>query len=128
MMLKEAVMVKVMIVDDSMFMRNNLCKLLTQNGYETVTAADGQQAVNAYRLDKPDLVLMDITMPVMNGMDALAQIRLLDPAARVIMLTALDQQLIAARAVHMGAKDFLVKPVPPAMLLMALKKVAGKVN
>ena len=121
-------MSKVMIVDDSMFMRNTLCKLLTQNGYETVTAADGQQAVNAYRSDKPDLVLMDITMPVMNGMDALAQIRILDPHARVIMLTALDQQLIAARAVHMGAKDFLVKPVPPAMLLMVLKKVAGKVN
>ncbi|MBN1890866.1 MAG: response regulator, partial [Thermoflexales bacterium] len=110
-------MSKVMIVDDSMFMRNNLCKLLTQNGYETVTAADGQQAVDAYRSSKPDLVLMDITMPVMNGMDALAQIRILDPQAQVIMLTALDQQLIAARAVHMGAKDFLVKPVPPAMLL-----------
>lgn len=118
-------MSKVMIVDDSIFMRNTLFKLLSQNGYEIIMAANGLQAVDAYRSDKPDMVLMDITMPVMNGMDALAKIRQLDPAARVIMLTALDQQLIAARAVHMGAKDFLVKPVPQAALLAALKKVAG---
>ena len=115
-------MSKVMIVDDSLFMRNHLSKLLTQHGYETIMAEDGEEAVKIYRSSRPDAVLMDITMPKMNGMDALVEIRQFDPAACVIMVTALDQQLVAARAVHMGAKDFLVKPVLPAKVLSALQK------
>jgi two-component system chemotaxis response regulator CheY len=66
---------------------------------------------------------MDIIMPGMNGVDALVEIRQLDSRAKVIMLTALDQQLVAAQALHMGAKEFLVKPVPPTRLLLALQKV-----
>jgi two-component system chemotaxis response regulator CheY len=116
-------MPKVMIVDDSLFMRNHLEKLLSDHGYETVSAEDGEQAVKVYRTTRPDVVLMDITMPKMNGMDALVEIRQLDPRSRVIMLTALDQQLVAARAVHMGARDFLVKPVLPTKLLLTLQKV-----
>lgn len=119
-------MPKVMIVDDSTFIRNRLEKLLTERGYETVVAKDGQQAVDAYPVSKPDVVLMDITMPEMNGMDALAKIRLLDPEARVIILTALDQRLVAVRAIHMGAKDFLVKPVLPGKLLSSLQKALGE--
>lgn len=115
-------MPKVMIVDDSLFMRNHLTKLLGEHGYDTVMAEDGLQAVKIYRMARPDVVLMDITMPHMNGMDALAEIRQYDLRARVIMLTALDQQLVAARAVHMGAKDFLVKPVPASRLLIAIQK------
>jgi two-component system chemotaxis response regulator CheY len=115
-------MPKVLIVDDSMFIRNHLNKLLSKQGYTTVMAEDGDQAVRLYHSTHPDVVLMDITMPTMNGLDALAQIRLSDPRARVIMLTALDQQMIAARAVHMGAMDYLVKPVPPGKLLSSLKK------
>jgi two-component system chemotaxis response regulator CheY len=119
-------MAKVMIVDDSKFILNRLQKLLSERGYQTVMAENGVQAVETYSTDRPDVVLMDITMPKMNGMDALAKIRLLDPAARVIMLTALDQQLIATRAVHLGASDFLVKPVLPGKLLTALKKALGE--
>jgi two-component system chemotaxis response regulator CheY len=115
-------MPKVMIVDDSEFIRNRLAKLLGEHGYETIQAADGEQAVQAYPTTRPDVVLMDITMPRLNGMDALAQIRMTDPRARVIMLTALDQKLVAARAVHMGARDFLVKPVLPGKLLLVLNK------
>jgi two-component system chemotaxis response regulator CheY len=117
---------KVMIVDDSKFIQNRIEKLLNDHGYETVVASNGAQAVTTYPSARPDAVIMDITMPEMNGMDALVKIRMLDPRARVIMLTALDQNLIAARAVHMGAKDFLVKPVLPGKLLMVLKKVLEK--
>ncbi len=116
-------MPKVLIVDDSLFMRNHLVKLLGEHGYDTVQAENGLEAVKTYRASRPDAVLMDITMPEMNGMDALVEIRQLDSRAKVIMLTALDQQLVTARAVHMGAKEFLVKPVPPIQLLLALKKV-----
>lgn len=118
-------MSKIMIVDDSKFIRNRLDKLLSERGYETVLAEDGTQAIDAYPVTKPDVVLMDITMPNMNGLDALAKIRLLDPQAKVVMLTALDQNLIATQAVHMGAKDFLVKPVRPGRLLSALRKALG---
>ena len=116
-------MPKVLIVDDSLFMRNHLARLLGEHGYDTVEAENGLEAVKTYRTSRPDAVLMDITMPEMNGMDALVEIRQLDSRAKVIMLTALDQQLVAARAVHMGAKEFLVKPVPPIRLLLALQKV-----
>jgi len=116
-------MPKVLIVDDSLFMRNHLVKLLGEHGYDTVQAENGLEAVKTYRASRPDAVLMDITMPEMNGMNALVEIRQLDNQAKVIMLTALDQQLVAAQAVHIGAKEFLVKPVPPTRLLLALQKV-----
>lgn len=115
-------MPKVLIVDDSAFLRSRLCKLLGEHGYQTIQAEDGVQAVDMYRTERPDVVLMDITMPNMNGMDALMRIRMQDSQARVIMLTALDQKLVAARAVHMGAKDFLVKPVMPTKLLLSIQK------
>ncbi len=115
-------MPKVLIVDDSAFLREHLAKLLADHGYETACAEDGEQALQMYREYKPDLVLMDITMPRMNGMDALVHIRTIDPHARVIMLTALNQKLLAAHAVNMGAKEFLVKPAPPGRLLLAVQK------
>jgi two-component system chemotaxis response regulator CheY len=121
--IQEFAMPKVLIVDDSLFMRNHLVRLLGEHGYDTVQAENGLEAVKTYRASRPDVVLMDITMPEMNGMDALVEIRQLDSRAKVIMLTALDQQLVAARAVHMGAQEFLVKPVPPVRLLLALQKV-----
>ena len=91
-------MAKVMVVDDSLFMRNHIAKLLGNQGYETVMAEDGEQAVTGYRRDCPDVVLMDITMPRKDGLEALLEIRQLDPQAKVIMLTALDQRLAATRA------------------------------
>jgi two-component system chemotaxis response regulator CheY len=114
-------MARVLIVDDSAYLRSHLAKLLGERGYKTCCAENGEEAVELYRQVKPDVVLMDITMPKMNGMDALAHIRVIDPKARVIMLTALDQRLIAARAVHIGASDFLIKPVTTAGLLMAIQ-------
>jgi two-component system chemotaxis response regulator CheY len=111
-----------MIVDDSLFMRNHLSKLLAKNGYDTILAENGEQAVATYRRTRPNAVLMDITMPRKDGLQALTEIRELDLRAKVIMLTALDQELAATRAIHLGARDFLVKPVPPNRVLAALQK------
>jgi two-component system chemotaxis response regulator CheY len=115
-------MATVMVVDDSLFMRNHLAKLLTKNGFEVVAAENGEQAVHTYRQDRPDAVLMDIMMPRKDGLQALTEIRAFDLKAKVIMLTAMDQELAATRAIHLGAKDFLVKPVSLNRLLAALQK------
>ena len=117
------IMPKVMVTDDSLFMRNKLSKLLAEHGYEIVQAENGVQAVRVYHKDKPDVVLMDITMPRKNGLEALSDILKLDPRAQVIMLTALDQKSVAATAIMFGAKDFLAKPVSPELLIKALEKV-----
>jgi len=114
-------MLKVMVVDDSLFMRNRLSKLLAKHGYETIIAENGEQAVRHYRQDRPDAVLMDITMPRKDGLQALTEIREFDVKAIVIMLTALNQELAAVRAIHLGAKDFLVKPAAPNLVLTALQ-------
>jgi two-component system chemotaxis response regulator CheY len=103
-------------------MRNHLSKLLGKNGFEIIQAEDGERAVSTYCRTRPDVVLMDITMPRKDGLQALTEIREFDARARVIMLTALDQELAATRAIHLGAKDFLVKPVPPNRLISALHK------
>ena len=116
-------MVKILIVDDSLFMRNRIANTLEENGYETVKASDGVAAIESYRQERPDVVLMDITMPRKDGLEALVEIRQIDPTAKVIMLTALDQPLAAGRAIRHGAKDFLTKPVRPRELLRALTKV-----
>ncbi len=116
-------MPKVMITDDSLFIRNKLAKTLGERGYETALAKDGEQAVRVYREARPDAVLMDITMPGKSGLDALNEIIELDPHARVIMLTALDQKSVAATALVAGAKDFMAKPVRPEQLMAALEKV-----
>jgi chemotaxis receptor (MCP) glutamine deamidase CheD/CheY-like chemotaxis protein len=119
---QEAIMAQVMITDDSLFMRNKLARLLARHDYETIQASDGVEAVRLYREARPDVVLMDITMPRKNGLEALADILKFDPRARVIMLTALDQKSVAATAILTGAKDFLAKPVRPERLLLALEK------
>ena len=115
-------MARILIVDDSLFMRNHLSKLLAKNGHETILAENGRVAVDTYRRDRPDAVLMDITMPQKDGLQALTEIREFDSRAKVIMLTALDQELAATRAIRLGAEDFLVKPVPPSRVITALQR------
>jgi two-component system chemotaxis response regulator CheY len=116
-------MAKIMIVDDSLFIRNRLSKLLAKHGHEPIMAQDGKEAVNAYRSAKPDVVLMDVTMPNKSGLQALDEIRQFDPQARVIMLTALDQKSVATQAIQKGAKDFLVKPIRSDQVIEALLKI-----
>ena len=116
-------MTRVMIVDDNLFMRSHLSKLLAKKGYETNMAENGEQAVRNYRHDRPDAVLMDITMPRKDGLQALTEICEFDSQAKVIMLTAVDQEPTVTQAIHLGAKDVLVKPVPPSQLLAILQRV-----
>ncbi len=115
-------MTKILVVDDTQFMRQRIGKLLRQHGYETVEAQDGEEAVQVYQRQKPDAVLMDITMPKKDGLTALGEIRELDPNASVIMLTALGQQATALQAIQAGAIDFLVKPYTPEQVISALER------
>jgi len=117
---------KVLIVDDAAFMRMMVRDILTKNGYEVVgEAGDGAQAVEKYRELKPDLVTMDITMPEMDGIQALKEIKKIDPNARVIMCSAMGQQAMVIDAIQAGAKDFIVKPFQADRVIEAIKKTLG---
>jgi len=117
---------RILITDDALFMRVTLKKILTENGYEVVGEAEnGLMAVEMYKSLKPDLVTMDITMPEMNGLDALRAIRSHDPEAKVIMCTAMGQKNMVVEAIQAGAKDFIVKPFQPDRVVEALTKFAA---
>ena len=118
-------MATIMVVDDSQFMRKRISRSLASNGFDVCEAADGQEAVDTYRQTKPDVTLMDIIMPNKDGLEALAEIRQFDARARVIMLTALDQQAVMAEAMRLGAKDFLTKPVVPDRLIATIQRLLG---
>ena len=117
---------KVLIVDDAAFMRMMIKEILSKNGYTVVgEASDGVQAVEKYKELGPDLVTMDITMPEMDGIAALKEIKKLDPNARVIMCSAMGQQAMVIDAIQAGAKDFIVKPFQADRVLEAIKKTLG---
>ncbi|MEJ8546478.1 response regulator [Brevibacillus borstelensis] len=114
---------KVLIVDDAAFMRMMIKEILSKNGFSVVgEASDGAQAVEKYKELGPDLVTMDITMPEMDGISALKEIKKIDPNARVIMCSAMGQQAMVIDAIQAGAKDFIVKPFQADRVLEAIKK------
>ena len=116
-------MAKVLVVDDAAFMRVRAAKVLMDNGHEVQQAENGVEAVRMYAEWRPDAVLMDITMPEMDGLEALKQIRKFDPTAKVAMVTAMGQQAIVMEALKAGAKDFVLKPFQPDRVLGALQKL-----
>lgn len=117
---------KVLIVDDAAFMRMMLKDILTKNGYEVVGEAEnGSKAVEKYKEVTPDLVTMDITMPEMDGISALKNIRSIDSNAKVVMCSAMGQQAMVIEAIQAGARDFIVKPFQADRVLEAIKKVIG---
>ena len=116
-------MARILVVDDAAFMRIRAAKVLTDNGHEVALAENGREAVTKFAEWHPDAVLMDITMPVMDGLAALKEIRKLDPAARVAMVTAMGQQAIVLEALKAGAKDFVLKPFHPDRILATLHKL-----
>jgi two-component system chemotaxis response regulator CheY len=119
---QEVNMPSVMITDDSLFIRNKLARLLVKHGYEAIMAGDGVEAVRVYCENRPDVVLMDVTMPRKDGLQALADIIKLDPSALVIIVTALDQRVVVSQAILAGARDYLTKPIRPDELMTALEK------
>ena len=118
-------MAKIMVVDDAAFMRMKCAKLLAENGYEVLEAETGAQAVEKYQANRPDGVLLDITMPDMDGLAALKEMKRIDPDARVAMVTAMGQQSIVMEALKSGASDFVVKPFDAARVLSAVEKLLG---
>ncbi len=116
-------MAKVLVVDDAAFMRVRAAKVLEDAGHEVAHAENGLQAIRVYAEWRPDVVLMDITMPEMDGLAALKEIRKMDPSARVAMVTAMGQQAIVMEALRSGAKDFVLKPFQPGRVLAALQKL-----
>ena len=116
----------ILICDDAAFMRMMIKDILTKNGYGIAGEAEnGVVAIDKYNETKPDLVLMDITMPEMDGIQALKKIRENDPSAVVIMCSAMGQQAMVIEAIQSGAKDFIVKPFQADRVLEAVKKVVG---
>ena len=116
----------VLICDDAIFMRTMVGDILTQAGFDVVGEAEsGVQAVEQYQALRPDLVTMDIVMPDMGGIDAVREIVKLDPAAKVLMCSAMGQQALVVEAIQAGAKDFVVKPFQPSRVLEAVTRVLG---
>jgi two-component system chemotaxis response regulator CheY len=118
-------MAKVLLVDDAAFMRMRCARLLQEEGHDVIEASNGREAVQAYQDQRPDAVLMDITMPEMDGLEALRAIREVDPSAKVAMLTAMGQQQIVIEAIKSGARDFVVKPFERERVLAAVAKLVG---
>ena len=116
----------ILICDDAAFMRMMIKDILTKNGYNVAGEAEnGLKAVEKYNETKPDLVMMDITMPEMDGIQALKKIKETDPNATVIMCSAMGQQAMVIEAIQNGAKDFIVKPFQADRVIEAVKKVVG---
>lgn len=113
----------VMLVDDAAFMRMMLKDILSNNGYQVIGEAEnGMVAVDRYSELKPDITIMDITMPEMDGLQAVKEIRAKDPQAKIIMCSAMGQQTMVIEAIQSGAKDFVVKPFQPDRVLEAVSK------
>jgi len=116
-------MAKILVVDDAEFLRVRISKMLSGEGHDIIEAENGAKAVETYKSFHPDLVLMDITMPEMDGLTALREIRAIDAGAKVIMLTALGQESVVLEAIKAGARDFVVKPFERERVLSAIGKL-----
>lgn len=113
----------VLICDDAAFMRVMIKDILTKNGYDVAGEAEnGLKAIEKYNETKPDLVMMDITMPEMDGIQALKKIKAIDPNASVVMCSAMGQQAMVIESIQSGARDFIVKPFQPDRVIEAVKK------
>ena len=117
-------MPKILVVDDAAFMRMNVKNILSKEGFEDILEAEnGEEAVQKYKEEDPDLVTLDITMPQMDGLEALKKIKKYDSEANVIMCSAMGQQSMVIEAIEAGAKDFVVKPFDKDKIKEAVSKV-----
>lgn len=112
---------RILLVDDALVIRLMLTKILTSAGYSIAgEAGDGLEAVEKYKKLKPDLVTMDVTMPHMSGIDAVRAIKAYDPAARIIMCSAMGQEAMVREAIEAGALDYIIKPFDREKVLAAV--------
>ena len=119
-------MAKIMLVDDAAFMRMMVKNALTKSGYtDIIEAQDGAEAVKKYSEEKPDMVFMDITMPNMDGLQALKKIKEDFPAAKIVMCTAMGQETMVIDAIKSGASDFIVKPFNTERIVDTANKILG---
>lgn len=117
-------MKKILIVDDAAFMRLVLKTMLEKNGFEVIgEAVNGLEAIEKYKALSPDLVTMDITMPVMEGIEAVKRIKEVDSGAKIIMCSAMGQQTMVVQSLQAGAKDFIVKPFQEERVLESIRRV-----
>ncbi len=117
-------MASVLIVDDTLFMRASIKQMLEAKGHSVAgEASNGVEAIEKFAAVKPDVILMDITMPDMDGLEALKRIKEIDPNAKVVMCTAMGQQAMVAKAVELGAQQFIVKPFQAERLIAAIDSV-----
>jgi len=120
-------MAKILVVDDSAFMRKILTGILKKAGYlDLAEASDGEMAVSTYKLQKPDLVLLDVVMAPKDGLFALKAIRTQSSSAKVIMVTAVGQEAMIADAKKLGCADYVVKPFKEEQVIAAVKAALGK--
>jgi two-component system chemotaxis response regulator CheY len=117
-------MARILVVDDAAFMRRMVIDVLQNGGHEIVgEAGNGNEALARYQELRPDVTTLDITMPEKDGLTALREIIALDPAAKVVMCSALSQESKVLEAVKAGAKDFIAKPFQAQRVLSAIEKV-----
>jgi two-component system, chemotaxis family, chemotaxis protein CheY len=118
-------MARVMIVDDAEFMRMIIRDILLMHGHEVVAEiGDGEEAIQTYIEVKPDIVLMDIIMPDMDGKEALKKLLIIDPEAKVVMCSSLGQQALITESMKIGAMGFIIKPFEPDGMLDVIRKIA----
>ena len=119
-------MAKILVVDDAAFMRMMVKDTLTKGGYDDIyEAVDGADAVEKFKEIQPDLVIMDITMPNMDGLEALKEIKQIDGGANVVMCSAMGQESMVIDAIKSGAKDFIVKPFKPDRIIKTVSSIVG---
>lgn len=119
-------MARIMMVDDAAFMRKVIKDTLTKNGYtDLYEAVDGADAVEKFTEINPDLVIMDITMPNMDGLEALKAMRAKNGSANIVMCSAMGQEAMVIDAIQSGAKDFIVKPFKSDRILKTVTSIVG---
>lgn len=115
-------MKKILVADDAMFMRMALRKILEEAEYEVCEAGDGEEMLLVYERENPDLIMLDITMPKMDGLKGLKALKQKHPKAKVIMCSAMGQQAMVLDAIQSGAYDFIIKPFEKGKVLDSVKK------
>ncbi len=120
-------MANIMVVDDATFIRMTLKKILEAHGHVIIGEAnDGDVAIERYKELNPDVVMLDITMPNMNGIEALKELKKINPNIKVVICSSMGQDLVIAEAIECGAKDFVVKPFKEEHIIAAIEKVLSR--